>query len=395
MLPAHLVDWLDLGLRWLHVIAGVVWIGTSFYFIWLNNRMRPIEPDVDWIEGQLWAVHGGGFYRVLNYGQTPPSVPEVLHWFKWEAYATWLSGFALLVLIYYLDAEIFLIDPAAADLEPWQAAGIGIGSLVVGWLVYDRMCKSSLLERPGWFGAVSLVLVALTALLLSEVFSGRGAYIHVGALLGTLMAGNVFFVIIPAQKEMVAAMEEGREQDVQAGRHAALRSLHNNYLTLPVLFIMVSNHLPFTYEHEWNWAILVGLSVIGVATRHWYNLRGQGKTNVWILPATAAGLIALVVVTAPNVGSSAGDVGAVSYEEGIAIVQARCLACHSATPSQPGFTSPPKGLVFDTEAQIVASAALIRRVAVDTVAMPPGNLTQMTDEERAKLRAWLDTHTDG
>lgn len=384
-----------MGLRWLHVIAGVVWIGTSFYFVWLNNRMRPIEPEVEWIEGQLWAVHGGGFHRILNYGQTPPSVPETLHWFKWEAYTTWLSGFALLVLIYYVDAEVFLIDPGTADLHPWQAVVIGLGSLAFGWLVYDRMCRSPLIERPGPFAAVSFVLVALAALLLSLVFSGRGAYIHVGALLGTLMAGNVFFVIIPAQKGMVAAMESGGEPDTEAGRHAAVRSLHNNYLTLPVLFIMISSHFPFTYEHAWNWVILVALSVVGAGTRHWFNLRGQGRRNVWILPAAAAGLVALALVTAPTFGSSLPPVGDVTFSEGIAIVQASCLSCHSATPTQPGFTSPPKGVTFDTDAQIVANATLIRRMAVDTIAMPPGNLTQMTDEERAKLRAWLNQHTQG
>ena len=207
MLDPHFADWIDLGLRWLHVIAGVVWIGTSFYFVWLNNRLRPPAAPETGIDGELWSVHGGGFYRVLRYRVAPEKLPDTLHWFKWEAYTTWLSGFALLVLIYYLDAEVFLIDPQVG-LAAWQASLIGIAILVLGWGLYDALCRSPLLNYPGWFGVVSLALLTLAALGLSIIYTGRGAYIHVGALLGTLMAGNVFFVIIPSQKEMVAALRQ-------------------------------------------------------------------------------------------------------------------------------------------------------------------------------------------
>ncbi|HIE21612.1 MAG TPA: hypothetical protein EYP73_03300, partial [Acidimicrobiia bacterium] len=246
MFGPHLIDWLHLGLRWLHVIAGVVWIGTSFYFVWLNNHVRASEQQPPGSEAELWAVHGGGFYRVLKYA-TPPGPPGTLHWFKWEAYTTWLSGLSLLALLFYVDAPVFLIDPSKADLSPLVASAIGIATLVVGWLVYDLMCRSRLLERPVAFSLVSMVLLTALTAALFQLFTGRGAYIHVGAVLGTLMAGNVFFVIIPAQRELVAALEEQREPDAALGRYAALRSLHNNYMTLPVLFMMISSHFPFTY----------------------------------------------------------------------------------------------------------------------------------------------------
>ena len=392
MLETHVTDWLHLGIRWLHVVAGVVWIGTSFYFVWLNNHVRRVEDPLPGSDAELWAVHGGGFYRVLKYDR-PPQLPDTLHWFKWEAYTTWLSGFSLLVLVFYLDAELFLIDRSKADLSSIEAALIGVGALVIGWLVYDLMSRSALLSMPVAYAVVSLVLVTGVAIALSAVFSDRAAYIHIGALLGTLMAGNVFFVIIPAQRELVSAMEEGREPNLALGKHAAQRSLHNNYMTLPVLFIMVSSHFPFTYGHEWGWAILGGLILVGAAVRHWFNLRGQGHRNAWLMPVAAVGMIVLAVITVPS--SSAAPPSDISFDEGTAIVQARCQSCHSASPTQDGFTSPPKGIVFDTADDITSQAALIRAMAVDTETMPLGNLTGMTLEERAALRAWLDAYTDG
>ncbi len=393
MLDAHLADWLHLGLRWLHVVAGVVWIGTSFYFVWLNNHVRHTEDLVDGSDAELWAVHGGGFYRVLKY-ESPSKLPETLHWFKWEAYTTWLSGFSLLVLVFYLDAELFVIDPSKADLNAVEATLIGLAVLFLGWVVYEFISKSSLLDQPVWFGALSLVLVAGVAIVLSAVFSGRAAYIHVGAMLGTLMAGNVFFVIIPAQKELVAAMEQGREPDLSLGEHAAKRSLHNNYMTLPVLFIMISSHFPFTYGHDWGWAILGGLILIGAAIRHWFNLRGQGHRNAWLMPLAAIGMVVLAAVTLPA-SSTVPTPSDVSFDDGVAIIQTRCVACHSDTPTQPGFLVPPKDIVFDTSEQMTGQAALIRAMAVDTETMPLANITRMTQGERAALRAWLDQYTDG
>ncbi len=393
MIGPHLADWLDLGLRWLHVIAGVVWIGTSFYFVWLNNHFRASDNPVDGSEAELWAVHGGGFYRVLKYDR-PQTLPKTLHWFKWEAYTTWLSGFSLLVLIFYLDAEVFLIDLSKTDLSALQGTIIGIGVLGLGWVLYELMSRSKLIEMPVWFGVAALVLLSGVAIVLSSLFTDRAAYIHVGALIGTLMAGNVFFIIIPAQKELVRAMEEGREPDLSLSRHAALRSLHNNYLTLPVLFIMVSAHFPFTYGHEWGWAILGGIMLVGAAVRHWFNLRGQGHRNAWLMPLAALGMIVLAVVTVPASSNVAVPTD-VDFGDGVVIIQSRCAPCHSDTPTQPGFTAPPKGVVFDTADQMVDQASLIRSMAVDTETMPLANITGMTREERATLRAWLDLHTEG
>jgi len=393
MFGPHLIDWLHLGLRWFHVIAGVVWIGTSFYFVWLNNHVRASEQQPPGSEAELWAVHGGGFYRVLKYA-TPPGPPGTLHWFKWEAYTTWLSGLSLLALLFYVDAPVFLIDPSKADLSPLVASAIGIATLVVGWLVYDLMCRSRLLERPVAFSLVSMVLLTALTAALFQLFTGRGAYIHVGAVLGTLMAGNVFFVIIPAQRELVAALEEQREPDAALGRYAALRSLHNNYMTLPVLFMMISSHFPFTYGLDAGWVVLAGIILVGAAIRHWFNLRGQGEANAWLLPAAAVGLLALVFLTLPPGGTEA-PARPVTFEEGVAVIQVRCAVCHSASPTQPGFTSPPKGVVFDTPELVVGQAARIRTMAVDTQVMPPANITAMTDEERAVLAAWLDQYTDG
>ncbi len=392
MLGPHLLDWLHLGLRWLHVIAGIVWIGTSFYFVWLNNHLRHTPDQPPGSDAELWAVHGGGFYRVLKY-VTPPGVPGTLHWFKWEAYTTWMSGFALLVLLFYFDAPVLLIDSSKTALSSPMAAAIGVGTLVVGWLVYHTLCKSSLLERPLAFSLVSLVLVVGLTAALFQVFSGRGTYIHIGALLGTLMAGNVFFVIIPAQRELVSALTEGREPDVELGRYAALRSLHNNYMTLPVVFMMISSHFPFTYGRDTGWMVLAGIILSGAVIRHWFNLRAKGVANSWLLPAAAAVLLALVAFTLPS-ASPVAD-GDVSFEEGVEIIQTRCAVCHSASPSQPGLTAPPRGVAFDTPEQIVTQAAKIREMAVVTETMPPGNITGLTDEERARLAAWLDQYTDG
>ncbi len=387
MLDPHVAEWLDLAIRWLHVIAGIAWIGTSFYFVWLNNRVRPPAEAIDGVAGELWAVHGGGFYRVSKYDVAPERLPDTLHWFKWEAYTTWISGAALLVIVYYLDARAFLIDPARAELAPGWAVVIAVGTLLAGWLVYDGLCRTPLLGRPGWFAAVGLVAITLVAFALTRLFSPRGAYIHVGALIGTLMAGNVFRVIIPAQRLMVEALAAGEEPDPRQGRHAALRSLHNNYLTLPVVFVMISNHFPTTYGHPANWAILAGLFLVGGLTRHWFNLRGQGRRNGWILPAAAAGMLALALVSFPR--RPEADPAPVAFEEGLAIIHDRCAPCHAAAPTQPGFSVPPKGIVLEEEDQIRALAHQIYQQAVVTETMPLGNLTGMTDAERETLGAWL------
>ena len=389
-MSAHLEQWLNLALRWAHVITGIAWIGTSFYFNWLNSRLAPPELPEPGVAGELWSVHGGGFYRVVKYTVAPGELPRTLHWFKWEAYATWLTGFALLVLVYYLGAASFLVDPRGARLSPGGGVAVGVATLIVSWLVYDALCRSPLGVRPSALGATLFVLATALAWGLAQLLSPRAAYLHVGAAIGTIMAANVLMVIIPAQREMVAALTAGRPPDPARGQQGALRSLHNNYLTLPVLFIMVSSHYPATYGHKLNWAILAGLSVIGVAMRHWFNLRNQGQRNVWILPAAALALVALALVTAPRSGPALATVGGgVSFADVRLIVARRCAGCHSSAPTTSGIPAAPLGVRLDTPDEIRANASRILAVAVEAQTMPLGNLTGMTPEEREVVGIWI------
>jgi len=387
---AYLMDWLELVVRWIHVITGVSWIGASFYFNWLNNSLRPPETPSEGVDGEVWAVHGGHFYRVNKYAVAPPKMPKTLHWFKYEAYFTWISGFGLLGIVYYYGAKLYLIDPSVMPLEPWQAIGIGIGVLLVGWLVYDLMCKSPLSRKPVLFSVLGFGLLTAVAYGLCLVFSSRGAYLHMGALVGTMMAANVFFVIIPNQKIMVAQMTAGETPDPSLGQAGALRSLHNNYFTLPVLFIMISHHYPMTFGHEQPWLVLAALAFIGAGVRHWFNLKGKGHRNVWILPAASVAMIALALVTAPRAKLSIAPDTAVTFEEARAIVEVRCAPCHAAKPTYPGMVEAPNGVLFDTPERIVSQATVIRAQSVDTHIMPLANLTGMTLEERGIVGAWIE-----
>ena len=378
-------EWLDLLVRWLHVVAAIAWIGSSFYFIALDNHLRPPKEEADaerGVGGEAWEIHGGGFYQVQKYRLAPKTLPEPLYWFKWEAYTTWLSGFALLIVLYYFNANTFLIDKSVADLRPWQAISISVALLIAAWLVYDGLCR--LIPNDVALAAVLLVLVTLAAWGVSHLFSGRAEYIQIGAMLGTMMAGNVFFVIIPAHWELIRAKQAGREPSAAAGLRAKQRSVHNNYLTLPVVFTMISNHFPITYGHSYSWLILVALLVIGAWVRHFFNVRHTGRTAWWI-PVTAALAIAAVAVAIRPHGSSGGT--AVPFTRAQAIVQARCVPCHSAHPTKVDVA--PMGLVFDTPNQIHAQASLIEQVAVTTKVMPLGNETGMTQAERDTLGAWI------
>jgi uncharacterized membrane protein len=386
LIDSYWDDWLELGFRWLHVVAGIVWIGTSFYFVALDNhlgRPRVAEPDV---AGESWEIHGGGFYRISKYRVAPDELPEPLHWFKWEAYTTWLSGFGLLVVLYYANADTYLIDKSVADIPVAAAIAISLIGLAAAWVIYDVACmvfKSDLVV-----GLLLLGMVVASAYGAGQVFSGRAAYIQVGAMLGTIMAANVLFNIIPAHWELVRAKEAGREPDPAPGLEAKRRSVHNNYLTLPVVFTMISNHFPFTYEDAHAWLVLVVLVLIGAWIRHFFNLRHAGRT-VWWIPATAgAAAIALAVAMRPDEGGGAPS-RRVSDAEAIAIVQQRCVPCHSANPTQPGYDVPPAGITFDSRDQIVERADAIEEQAVRTTAMPLGNVTGMTDQERETLGAWL------
>jgi uncharacterized membrane protein len=387
LIDAYWEDWLELGLRWLHVIAGIVWIGTSFYFVALDNhlgRPRVAEPDV---AGESWEIHGGGFYRISKYTVAPEELPEPLHWFKWEAYTTWLSGFGLLVVLYYWNADTYLIDPSVADIPVAAAIAVSLIGLAAAWVIYDLACKA--FESDVVLGLILLGMVVGSAYAAGQIFSGRAAYLQVGAMLGTIMAANVLFNIIPAHWELIRAKEAGRAPDPAPALEAKRRSVHNNYLTLPVVFTMISVHFAFTYEDEHAWMVLVVLVLIGAWIRQFFNLRHAGR-NVWWIPATALlGAVALAVAIRPDEGGGtpARDV---SDAEATAIVQQRCAPCHSQNPTQEGYEAAPAGVVLDTRQQIADQADAIREQAVRTEAMPLGNVTAMTAQEREALGAWLD-----
>jgi uncharacterized membrane protein len=393
MIDAHFVEFLGMLVRWLHIIAGIAWIGSSFYFIWLDNSLEAPPPDSEearkGVSGELWAVHGGGFYNPQKYAVAPASLPEKLHWFKWEAYTTWLSGTALLVLVYWLHAQSMMLDPARAALASWQAVAVGAGSMIGSWWVYDALCRSPLGIRDRWLGVFVFGFMTLLAWGLARTFGGRAAFIQTGASIGTIMVANVFFVIIPAQRRMVAAMRVGKLPDPRDGKRGKQRSVHNNYFTLPVLFTMISNHYASTYSHPYNWAILGLIAAAGVSIRHFFNRRHKGVL-AWQYLALGAVVLGVVAWwTAPRVLPLPKVEGPVTFERVRAIIGQRCLTCHSATPTFAGFTQPPAGVVLQTPAGIVPNAQRIYQQVVVTRIMPLGNISQMTDEERAVIAAWV------
>jgi uncharacterized membrane protein len=386
----YVSDWLDLIFRWFHVVAAIVWIGTSFYFVALDQHLHEPRDERDrerGVGGESWEIHGGGFYRIEKFRVAPPQLPKPLHWYKWEAYWTWLTGFVLLVVLYYLQAGTNLIDPSVAKLSTGAAVGISIGGLALAWVVYDVLCRTVGRVSEIWLAACVLGLVVLASWGASQLFSARAAYLQVGAMLGTIMAANVFFVIIPAHWVLVRAKQAGREPDPMANRRGKQRSVHNNYFTLPVLFTMLAGHFPFTYGHDHAWAILVCLMVIGAWIRHYFNNRHAGRT-LWWIPVTAAGGIAAVAVwIRPADVAPAAGAPKVTFAQVQPIVAQRCQACHSTHPTLA--SAPPKGIVLETAAQIHAQADLIRTVAVDSHVMPLGNVTHMTDAERKLLGTWI------
>jgi uncharacterized membrane protein len=378
-------DWGNLLFRSLHVVAAIAWIGSSFYFIALDNHLRPPAEERDakrGVAGESWELHGGGFYRIEKFRVAPETLPEPLHWFKWEAYTTWLSGFALMIVVFYVHAGTYLVDRTVADISSSEAVAISIGGLVLAWVAYDALCRV-LGDRPLVLALAVLAFVCVSSWGATELFAGRAAYVQVGAMIGTMMVGNVFFVIIPAHWELVRAKQAGREPDPAANARGKLRSVHNNYLTLPVVFAMLSNHFPFTYGHSHSWLILVALMAIGAWIRHYFNLRHTGR-NVWLIPATAAlgiAIVALLIKPSDNV-SRASDGPAPSFATVQAIVQRRCTPCHSGA-------SAPQGIRFTTRTSIESRAAQIKQQAVDSHAMPLGNATHMTQAERDTLARWL------
>jgi uncharacterized membrane protein len=387
---AFVTDWLNLVLRWAHMIVGIAWIGASFYFIWLDNHLRPpIDPadTAKGIGGEVWAVHGGGFYTAKKFVLAPEKLPPELHWFKWEAYTTLITGFLLLCLVYYYGAEIALIDPAVMPLSKLEAIAIGLGFLVLGWLVYDGLCRSAFGEDDAVLGGLLFLYCGITAWALCHLFSGRGAYLHFGAMLGTIMVLNVYFVIIPGQRELVRAKEEGRKPDPRFGAMGRQRSVHNTYFTLPVLFTMISNHYAGLYGHPWNWVLLILISAAGALVRVWFVQRHKGAADPLVL---AAGLVILAItalLALPRQSDMGG--GPVAFDQIQPVIQERCAPCHATKPTQEGISAPPKGVVLETPSQIKAMAAAINQQAAVSKVMPPGNMTHITDAERRLIARWF------
>ncbi|MCI4663810.1 MAG: urate hydroxylase PuuD [Neomegalonema sp.] len=384
-------EWANLIFRWAHIIAGVSWIGSSFYFMWLDSSLKRRAGMDEGVRGENWTVHGGGFYHTQKYMVAPEAMPDDLHWFRWESYMTWLTGFALLTVIYYFGASSFLIDKSVADLTPRQAVLISIACLVCSWVVYDWLCISPLRHRPALLFVVLYVLLTLATYGLSHVFAPRAVFIHIGAMIATMMSGNVFFVIIPNQRVVVADLKAGRTPDARYGQIAKLRSTHNNYLTLPVFFLMISNHYPMTFGHAHSWVFVIGVLALGGVVRNWFNLHEAGKEGVavaWQWP-TAALLAAGLMTFSEWRPDAPSGVKAPSGAEAMAILTTHCVSCHAARPAQPGFAEAPGGVRLETVAEARRHAARIAAQAVATKAMPLGNKTGMTPEERAKLGAWL------
>jgi uncharacterized membrane protein len=383
----HLMEWLNIVVRVMHMTFGIAWIGASFYFVFLENALNRTKDVREELAGNLWAIHGGGFYYLEKYKIAPAKIPKDLHWFKYEAYFTWVSGMSLLFVVYYFNASAFLIDKQVCDLTVGQAIGTGIGSFVAAWILYDTACKKGLARNGLLFSILGLGLSAAFAYGYTHVFSARAAYIHFGAMLGSIMAANVFFNIIPAQKAMVQAAKEGRPLDPMLGKNAALRSLHNNYFTLPVLFVMVSNHFPGTFGHEYPWLVLLLISAGVAGVKHYLNLREKGQLSVWVLPISVLILLCAAYVTAPPLHPEA--CGKVSFAQIQPIIAKRCTSCHSAKPSDDTWTAPPNGVVYDTPDDVVKMKDKIMERVVLTQTMPQNNKTGMTPEERELIRCWV------
>ena len=386
-LEGHVMEWLNLVVRWAHVVLGIAWIGASFYFIFLENSLNRTRDLRDELAGNLWAIHGGGFYYIEKYKTAPGAIPEKLHWFKYEAYFTWLTGSILLMLVYYMNAKSFMVDPAVKNISSGAAVAIGISSLVAGWFIYDIMCRSSLLKKTKLFGLTGLFILVLISFILTRYLSGRAAFIHIGALLGTIMVGNVFFVIIPSQKALVRAAKKNIAPDPALGKYAGLRSLHNNYITLPVIFVMISNHFPGTFAPTYNWIILAVLTIGSVSVRHYINMYEKGNASFLFLVFGAVALFALVFVTAPT--SPKIDNTPVTFKEVQPVFQKRCVNCHSSHPTDDLQKVAPNGIMFDTPEQIAKMSERIMFRVVQTKTMPQGNKTGITDAEREMIGRWI------
>jgi uncharacterized membrane protein len=389
--------WSEFLVRWLHVVAGIAWIGSSFYFIALDLSLKPGKQLPDEAHGQAWQVHGGGFYNMVKYLVAPARMPDELTWFKWEAYTTWLSGFALLTIIYYAGSGLYMIDSEILDLDPWQAIALSIGGIVASWVAYDVMCRSPLGRDDRVLALAGFVFIVALAWLYTEIFSARGAFVQIGVSIGTIMVANVAMVIIPGQKKVVAALVAGDTPDPAFGRRGKQRSLHNNYLTLPVIFVMIGGHYPAVFATDYAWVILALVLVIGAVIRHFFNTKHKGDPAPWWTWGVAAALIVAAVLLS-QAGAPKYDESAYAeqgYSEGaelhlaaVELVTERCSMCHAAVPQWDGMTFPPKGVVLESEADIMAHVDAIYWQVAASHAMPPGNVIWVEPEERAMLAKW-------
>ncbi|MCB1417855.1 MAG: urate hydroxylase PuuD [Notoacmeibacter sp.] len=400
-------DWLAFAVRWLHVITAIAWIGSSFYFVAMDLGLRKHPGLPKGAYGEEWQVHGGGFYHIQKYLVAPEAMPEHLTWFKWEAYSTWLSGAALLAIVYWAGGELFLIDRTKADLQLWQAVLISAGSLTIGWIIYDLLCKSKLGHSPTTLMVLLFVLLVIMGYGYNQIFTGRAMMLHLGAFTATIMSANVFFIIIPNQKIVVDDLKAGRTPNPEYGRIAKLRSTHNNYLTLPVLFLMLSNHYPLAFGTEYNWIIAALVFLMGVSIRHYFNsnhARTGNPTWTWLVTAILFILI-MWLSTVPKVLSGDEEAALAPVEQRFALadgfetvrdtVQGRCSMCHAAEPVWEGIVFPPKGVKLESDAEIARHAREIYLQAGRSHAMPPGNLSDMQPEERKLIVEWYEKAVSG
>ncbi len=397
MIDPQISEWISQILRWTHVITAIAWIGSSFYFIHLDLSLKKREGLPEGVGGEAWQVHGGGFYNMRKYLVAPPELPKELTWFKWESYSTWISGFFLIVWVYYLQANLYTIDPAVMALEPWQAPVIGLGGIALSWLVYEGLCRSPLGKNGLVLGIVLFVYILLAAFAFTQVFNGRAAFLHTGAMIATWMSASVFFVIIPNQKKVVATLLAGGSPDPKLGKEAKLRSTHNNYLTLPVIFLMLSNHYPLAWSSRYSVAIIGFILIAGAVIRHFFNSQHAGKGSPWWTWGVAAASVALAIWlsiigkpgNANMADASASVEVAASFDEAVLAIQSRCSMCHAAEPVWEGIPVAPKGVHLDTPEEIARHAEIIRIQSVLTHAMPPNNITEMTLDERKAVATWL------
>jgi uncharacterized membrane protein len=394
-MSSHVLELLDLTFRWIHVIAGIMWIGNSMLFNWLDRNLRPPTRAGTELYGDIWLLHSGAFYFVEKSSLAGQPMPRPLHWFKWQAYITWLSGVALLIVVYYVGGRALLTDPTRASLTTTSAIGLALGSIVGGWLAYDVVWRFVEPRSAAVAGGLSIIALVGVVYLLTSMLSGRAAFLHVGAVLATIMAGNVAMTIMPSQRVLVDAVTAGRPPDPAVAHAAKTRSIHNNYLTFPVIVLMLSSHFPGVYGHRWSWLLLLVLVAVGALVRHIMNIRFTFKQWIPALTATlAVGFLVLFVAGRPVGGTPAGDTvgelpAQVSFEDARSIIDRRCTSCHSATPSITEFGPSPGGAAFDDPERIRALAERIKVRAIDTRTMPLGNRTNMTERERALLGRWI------